>query len=281
MKVGFIGQGWIGKNYANDFEARGYAVTRYALEEPYRANKAAIVQCDIVFIAVPTPTKPEGFDDSLVRDALTLIGEGKIAVIKSTILPRKTEELQRAFPHLYVLHSPEFLVQSNAAHDAAHPERNIIGIPLETREYREKAQTVLDLLPRAPYERIMSARDAEFVKYAGNCFLFAKVMYMNILFDLVKASGADWEAVREAMIHDPRISESHTNPVHASGRGAGGGCFIKDFEAFRRLYEETVGDVLGLAVLNALKEKNLGLLIESQKDLALIESVYGGINILE
>ena len=28
MKIGFIGQGWIGKNYADDFDARGYAVVR-------------------------------------------------------------------------------------------------------------------------------------------------------------------------------------------------------------------------------------------------------------
>ncbi len=30
MKIGFIGQGWIGKNYADDFEHRGYRVVRYS-----------------------------------------------------------------------------------------------------------------------------------------------------------------------------------------------------------------------------------------------------------
>ena len=58
--IGFIGQGWIGKNYANDFEARGYATVRYALEEPYKANEDKIKDCDIVFIAVPTPSTPTG-----------------------------------------------------------------------------------------------------------------------------------------------------------------------------------------------------------------------------
>ena len=57
-KIGFIGQGFIGKNYADDFERRGFEVIRYALEEPYRANKEKIRECDIVFIAVPTPTTP-------------------------------------------------------------------------------------------------------------------------------------------------------------------------------------------------------------------------------
>ena len=41
-KIGFIGQGWIGKNYADDFERRGLEVVRYALEEPYVKNKDKI-----------------------------------------------------------------------------------------------------------------------------------------------------------------------------------------------------------------------------------------------
>ena len=46
---------------ADDFEARGYDIVRYALEEPYKANKDKIKECQIVFIAVPTPTTEEGF----------------------------------------------------------------------------------------------------------------------------------------------------------------------------------------------------------------------------
>ena len=64
--IGFIGQGFIGKNYADDFEQRNYKVVRYALEGTYAGNKDRIKECDIVFIAVPTPTTPEGFDLSIV-----------------------------------------------------------------------------------------------------------------------------------------------------------------------------------------------------------------------
>ncbi len=61
MTIGFIGQGFIGKSYADDLERRGKKVVRYSLEEPYIKNKDRIRDCDIVFIAVPTPTTPEGF----------------------------------------------------------------------------------------------------------------------------------------------------------------------------------------------------------------------------
>ncbi len=87
-RIGCIGQGWIGKQYADDFEHRGFEVIRYALEEAYKDNKDKIAECDIVFIAVPTPTTTAGFDDSIVRGVLPLVGIGKIAVIKINTSPR-------------------------------------------------------------------------------------------------------------------------------------------------------------------------------------------------
>ena len=41
-KIGIIGQGWIGKNYANEFEERGFEVVRYGLEDEYFNNKSKI-----------------------------------------------------------------------------------------------------------------------------------------------------------------------------------------------------------------------------------------------
>lgn len=283
IQIGFIGQGWIGKHYADDFENRLYEVVRYALEEPYIQNQAAIQTCDIVFIAVPTPTDKDGFHCDAVRSALQNLKPGATAVIKSTMLPGTTEQLQSEFPELFVLHSPEFLVEATAAHDAAKPKRNLIGIPKETAEYRAKAQAVMNILPEAPYNKIMSAKEAELVKYAGNCFLYTKVVFMNILYDLVAAADSNWETVREAMVADPRIGDSHTQPVHASGhdqsnkkpvRGAGGHCFIKDYEAMRRYLIELGGDPLAVEALTAYQQYNNALLRASEKDLDLLADVH-------
>lgn len=275
MKIGFIGQGWIGKHYADDFEARSYEVVRYALEEPYCQNQAEVATCDIVFIAVPTPTTPEGFSYSAVADALQHVAPGTIAVIKSTLLPGTTEKLQAIFPDRFVFHSPEFLVEKTAAYDAANPKRNIVGIPLVTPEAEAKAALVLSVLPEAPYAAVMPAREAELVKYAGNCFLYTKVLFMNLMHDYVTAHGASFDTVKEAMLEDERIGRSHMEPVHDSGRGAGGHCFIKDFEAWRRDYAELLNDTTGHAVLTALVEKNRELLMQTEKDLDLLEGVYG------
>ncbi|MDO8594570.1 MAG: hypothetical protein Q7R93_03575 [bacterium] len=279
--IGFIGQGFIGKNYADDFEHRGFKVVRYAMEEPHVHNKEKIKKCDVVFVAVPTPTTPKGFDYSIVESVLALVGKGKIAVIKSTLLPGTTEKLQEQYPDILVLHSPEFLRERSAAYDAAHPNRNIIGIPVETKDHREAAKKVLSVLPKAHFESVLAAREAELVKYGGNNFLFFKVVYINMLFDLAEKLGCRWESIRDALIADPRIGNSHMEPVHKSGhsehrgRGAGGHCFIKDFAAFASLYEELVKDTSGIKLLAALRDKNNELLKESGKDLELLESVYG------
>ncbi len=93
-KIGFIGQGWIGKHYADDFESRGFSVVRYAKENGHEGNAGLIQECDIVFIAVPTPTTPEGFDDHIVREVIKLVGKGKGAIIKSTVMPGTTVAIQ-------------------------------------------------------------------------------------------------------------------------------------------------------------------------------------------
>ena len=69
--------------------------------------------------------------------------------------------------------------------------------------------------------------------------------------------------------------DTYANPIHKSGRGAGGNCFIKDFAAFANLYESRVGDDQGIKLLRSLEEKNKQLLSESKKDLRILEEVYG------
>jgi len=54
--IGFIGQGFVGKAYADDVEARGFEVVRYTRSEPYSKNKERIGDCDFVLIAVPILT---------------------------------------------------------------------------------------------------------------------------------------------------------------------------------------------------------------------------------
>jgi UDPglucose 6-dehydrogenase len=283
MKVGFIGQGFIGKNYSDDLEERGHEVIRYSLDPWHAANRDLIRDCRVVFVAVPTPTTPTGFDLSAVREAVSLCGPGSIVVIKSTVLPGSTCVLQREHPDKTVIHSPEFLTEATAASDARNPKRNIVGFVCEdgrADERRAAAETVLSLLPPAPYCRVCTAEEAEAVKYGGNIFFVFKVMFMNTLYDLCKAKGIDYQTVIEAMRHDPRIGDSHLEAEHSGGRGAGGHCFIKDLAAYVDDYAETFADRDGhyaaaIDLLRTVEEMNRRLLTETGKSLDIMEQVYG------
>ncbi len=275
LSIGFIGQGWIGKNYADDFENRGYKVIRYSLEKPYNANKEAISKCAIVFIAVPTPTTKDGFDDRHLRLLLPLVGKGKIAVIKSTIPVGRTSVLQNAFKHCLVLHSPEFLSERTAAYDAANPSRNIVGIPINTPAYKSAAQKVLAALAKASYNLVCSAEEAEYIKYSHNVNGYIQVVLANILYDVAGAFDMDWDVLKKAFAADPYMSHRYLNPTDNKGRGAGGHCFIKDFEAFLEFVKKSGIDKTTVKVLEAIRDKNLELLLSTKKDLDLVEGVYG------
>lgn len=280
LLIGFIGQGFIGKNMADDFENRGYTIFRYSKRLDTPENRQRLSECDIVFISVPTPTTPEGFNCDILREVLGLVWIWKTAVIKSTMMPGTCEKLQALYPDRFVFHAPEFLAEKTAAYDVAHPTRNIIGYPIDTAEYRSRGQQVIDVLPEAPVNIICTSREAEFIKYGSNSFLALKVIYANILYDLAQASGAHWDVIKYGIGSDPRIGTSHLDVIHASwidehqGRGAGGHCFIKDFAGLLEYIKSVGRDPLGVAFLAAAQEKNIDLLVKSHKDLDLLAWVH-------
>ena len=274
--IGFIGQGYIGKNYADDFERRGYKVVRYSLEEPHKVNKDKIKDCDIVIIAVPTPTTPKGFDDSIVRNAIKLVGKNKIVIVKSTILPGTTKSLRKQYPDRTIFYSPEFLSEATAAKDASNPFSNILGMSVNDAAHRGAAKRIHALLPSAPFSLTCDSTEAEIIKYAHNGSGYMQIIFFNLMYDLAKSLGVAWETIEGALRADPLISSRYAKPVHKSGRGAGGHCFIKDFAALRTLHEKHLPkDTRGRAVLEAVEHKNKHLLVKSKKDLDLLRGVYG------
>lgn len=132
------------------------------------------------------------------------------------MMPGTCEILQLLNPDVFLFHSPEFLAEKTAVYDAAHPTRNIVGYPINTPEYISRAQQVLDILPVAPVSLACTSREAEFIKYGSNSFLFLKVVYANILYDMANAAGANWDIIKHGIGSDPRIGESHLGILHAS-----------------------------------------------------------------
>jgi len=275
LKIGVIGSGWVGGSYMKDFANRGFEPICYSLEPKHVGNKEKIADCDIVFIGVPTPTTPKGFDDSIVRDVIKNVGKGKIAVIKSTVTPGTTSSIQNRYPDRIILFSPEFLSEASALKDVAEPFSNIVGIAKNTKKHKEAAKLVHSVLPPAKFSTTVSSTEAEIIKYSHNASGFVQVIFFNAMYDIAQSLKCDWSNIQEAVLADPFISNRYARPLHKTGRGAGGSCFIKDFAALTDCYEKNVGDAPGVAVFRSMERKNIDLLKKSKKDLNLLKGVYG------
>ncbi len=273
--IGFVGHGYVGKNYADNFESRGFPVVRYSIEHPHVQNKDKIKECDIVFVCVPTPTTPKGFDVSIVEGALKHIRKGATVVIKSTILPGTTRKLQKKFPKLILFFSPEFLSVATARQDTDSPFVCVVGFGAKTKQHEEQAKMLHDILPKAPVHVTCSSEEAEIYKYAHNVNGYTQILTFNLMYDLAKHHKADWPTIERAIKADPYIPHRYASPVHKTGRGAGGGCFIKDVAAFSLHYASLIKNKEAIAFLKAAEKHNLALLTGTNKDLDLIAGVYG------
>ena len=68
------------------------------------------------------------------------------------------------------------------------------------------------------------------MKYMENSYLALKVTFVNEFYEICRTFGADWHAVREGWLLDPRVERSHT-AVFINQRGFGGRCLPKDVNA--------------------------------------------------
>ncbi len=258
-KVGIVGLGMVGGALEENLSKRD-DVDLFVYDKGQKrgsvkeANKGVIV-----FVCVPTPYREQdgGFDLSYVEETCKNLEEEKVVVIKSTVLPGTTDYLQKKYPKHKFLFNPEFLVESKAVETMENPDRQIMGY---TKESKHLAEDVLKLLPKAPYTTTMPSKEAEMVKYFGNNFLSVKVIFGNQLFDVCQKLNIDYDMVREAVSHDPRIGPSHLEIFHGGYRGYGGKCLVKDTRALIQLADK---NGVNLELLKKVEEIN-NKLIEEQ-----------------
>ena len=227
-KIGIVGVGMVGGAVKRYFEKNNIIPFLYDkgknLGSPEEINKS-----DIVFVCVPTPyIKDRGFDLSFVKETCENLKGEKIVVIKSTVLPGTTEDLQKEYPQHKFLFNPEFLTEATADQDMEYPDRQIIGY---TEKSHNVAGDIMQILPLAPFEKIMPATEAEMVKYFGNTWFSVKVIFANQIYDLCQKLGIDYNAVAESAAADKRIGRTHLDVLHKGYRGYGGKCLSKDIKA--------------------------------------------------
>ena len=241
-KIGIVGVGMVGGALKDYFEKRGDVEIFLYDKGKNLGSMEEVNKADVVFICVPTPYKEDlgGFNLSYVEETCQNLTTGKTVVIKSTVLPKTTENLQEKFPHHSFLFNPEFLVEAKAGETMEEPDRQIVGY---TKESKDLAEGIMNLLPDAPYKKTMPATEAEMVKYFGNTFLSVKVIFGTQMHEVCEKLGINYDTVREAASKDPRIGPSHLDVTHGGYKGYGGKCLPKDTRALIQLSEKIKADI--------------------------------------
>lgn len=256
MKIGIIGQGFVGNAIYQKFK-KYYDISTFDIA-PDKGNctEDITMKCDVVFVCLPTPMTAEGdCYTGFVEETINKIYNKrtcKTVVIKSTILPGTTERLNKKYGNdLQIVFNPEFLTEANAVEDFKNQNRIILGGP-------RPATTVLKqifskVFPKAHIIKTGSTY-AELVKYFTNCFLSTKVSFANEMYQLATALNVDYDKVVEYATLDSRLGDSHWAVPGPDGDfGFGGHCFPKDLAAIIKLCNSLD---INPTVLNAVNIKN-------------------------
>ena len=249
-----------------EFRGKYYATKNY---------REAILNSDVTFIAVGTPSREDGsIDLKYVEAASKSIGKAlrekmgyHVVVVKSTVLPGTTEEVvkpileeysgKKAFEGFGLAMNPEFLREGVALKDFLTPDRIVIGVQDErTRRVLEELYAPID----SP-KLFTDIKTAEMIKYASNAFLATKISFANEIGNICKKLGIDSWKVFEGVGLDHRISPH----FFKTGIGWGGSCFPKDTRALIRKAEELGEEPLILKAVVEVNERQPLKMIELLK----------------
>ena len=200
--------------------------------------KNAVINSDIIFICVGTPTKKNSNSADLkyvfnVANQLNkIIKKYKIIVTKSTVPVTTGDKIQNILKNLYrrklvdIVSNPEFLREGEAIRDFLYPDRVVIGTK-SMKANKILKSLYLPIVKKSSRYFHTSRRGAEMIKYASNAFLATKISYINELANLCEKTNVDIKDISIGMGLDQRIGDRFLR----AGPAYGGSCFPKDTRA--------------------------------------------------
>jgi UDPglucose 6-dehydrogenase len=203
---------------------------------------SAIINSEMIFISVNTPTKTSGEGKGYAADLkyvelcanqiAKFSKTNKIVVEKSTVPVRTSEKIKEILKSknkavdFQILSNPEFLAEGTAMRNLEIPDRVIIGGD-NTLEGNNAIQSLVEIYSSwVPKKNILTTNlwSSELSKLTANAFLAQRISSINSLSELCEETGADIEEVSMAIGMDSRIGSSFLK----ASVGFGGSCFQKD-----------------------------------------------------
>ena len=200
-----------------------------------------IIESDIIFVSVNTPTKTFGvgagmaadlqYWEKTARQILQYSQSPKIIVEKSTLPVKTALAMERILTsnnnlHFEVLSNPEFLAEGTAIKDLEYPDRVLIG-SRQTQSGLKARDELIEIYANWVDEKRIITTDiwsSELSKLVANAFLAQRISSINAISALCEKTDADIVNVARAVGFDSRIGDKFLN----ASIGFGGSCFKKD-----------------------------------------------------
>ncbi len=201
-----------------------------------------IIESEMIFLAVNTPTKQSGEGKGMAADLTNIekcaktisevANQDKIIIEKSTLPVRTAEKLKQILNSknndikFEILSNPEFLAEGTAIKDLFKSDRVLIGSE-DTESAKEAVEKLCEIYERwIPKEKILLTNiwSSELSKLASNAFLAQRISSINSLSAFCEKTGAKIQEVASAVGKDIRIGDKFLN----ASIGFGGSCFKKD-----------------------------------------------------
>ncbi len=235
MKLGFVGMGFVGgtayKVFSKHFDCVGYD----KFKQEFKDNLDSLKDCEVIFLALPTPMKTTGeIDLEIIKSSLLDLSklefkQKPLIILRSTIVPGSTESFSEEFKMFNFGFNPEFLREKHALEDFQNLNRVVIGV--KNHEDFLLIKSIYDKFLKDSKYFETDIKTAEMVKYAANCTLTSQIMIANELNSICDKAGINYDKVLEVISLDDRIGKNMSVPGHDGLKGFGGKCFPKDLNA--------------------------------------------------
>jgi UDPglucose 6-dehydrogenase len=219
MKVGVTGYGVVGKATADTLRRLGHTVVVHDID--VQRTEAAVADgygpryeaegVSVDFVCVP---------EAHLEEALAVLPDSPVAVIRSTVTPGTTDRLSEAFGRQFAV-MPEFLKEATAQWDALNPQFILIGC-----YDRDKSAALAQLFAPLMVQVVqVTPPVAEMVKISLNAYLHTLISFWNEIYLICEQIGVPSHLVGKLCSQDPRVN-AYGAVMH--GQPAGGRCLPKD-----------------------------------------------------
>ena len=258
----------------------------------------AVLDRDLIFIAVPTPhdeeyggskpiakLPPKDFDYTIVQNVLVEVNkhvnQNQLVVLISTVLPGTVRnQLRPLITNGRFIYNPYLIAMGSVKWDMVNPECLIIGT--EDGDTTGDAKLLIDfykpLMQNDPTLNVGTWDEAEAIKIFYNTFISAKIGLVNMIQDVAEKNGnINVDIVTDAL---KAATQRITGPRYlTAGMGDAGACHPRDNIALRYLADRLdLGYDLFHAIMHSrdIQAKNMALkLVKLAKEYDLPVVIHG------